>query len=123
MSFANIQQVEIRQGPLQRLLGLADVCVRSAGGGEPAPGARGHGEESSLHLGVFEGVSNAVEIRDLVLERLRKFREAGLGDPEDARAATLPVPTGRSVAEAMGELLSEARALRRAAGEDSAVRA
>jgi hypothetical protein len=37
-------------------------------------------------MGVFEGVPNAVEIRDLMLERLRKFREAGLGDPEDARS-------------------------------------
>lgn len=123
MSFANIQQVEIRQGPLQRVLGLADVCVRSAGGGDPAAGAKGHGQEASLHLGVFEGVTNAVEIRDLVLERLRRFREAGLGDPEDARTAPLKAPAGRSLTEAMGELLDEARALRRAAGEDSAVRA
>ena len=74
MSFANIQQVEIRQGPLQRFLGLADVCVRSAGGGDPAPGAKGHGDETSLHTGIFQGVPNAVEIRDLILERLRNFR-------------------------------------------------
>jgi membrane protein YdbS with pleckstrin-like domain len=33
MSFANLQQVEVKQGPFQRLLGLADVRVRSAGGG------------------------------------------------------------------------------------------
>ncbi len=122
MSFANIQQVEIRQGPLQRLLGLADVCVRSAGGGDPPSGPKGHGEETSLHLGVFEGVSNAVEIRDLILERLRKFRETGLGDPEEA-ARHPPDPRGGSpVAAAVAELVAEARALRRAA-EDAAVRA
>ena len=97
MSFANLQQVEIRQGPLQRFLGLADVCVRSAGGGDPAAGPKGHGEETSLHLGVFEGVANAVEIRDLVLDRLRKFREAGLGDPEDGRVhVPAPSPDGRA---------------------------
>jgi len=126
MSFANIQQVEIRQGPVQRFLGLANVCVRSAGGGDPTAGAEAHGEGASLHTGVFEGVSNAVEIRDLILERLRKFREAGLGDPEDARAmagVSSIAPPGRSVAEAMDELLDEARALRRAAVEDAAVRA
>ncbi len=123
MSFANVQQVEIRQGPVQRFLGLADVCVRSAGGGDATPGAKGHGEETSLHTGIFEGVSNAVEIRDLILERLRKFREAGLGDPEDARAHA-PLPeAGRSAGEAVDELLAEARALRRAAGEDAALRA
>jgi len=123
MSFANIQQVEIRQGPLQRFLGLADVCVRSAGGGDPAPGAKGHGDETSLHTGIFQGVPNAVEIRDLILERLRKFRETGLGDPEDARAQAPAPATSRSVAEAMDELLTEARALRRAAAEDAALRA
>jgi hypothetical protein len=126
MSFANLQQVEIRQGPLQRFLGLADVCVRSAGGGDPVKGPKGHGEEASLHLGVFQGVANAVEIRDLILERLRKFREAGLGDPEDARAALAArhkAPVGRSLTDAMAELLGEARALRRAAAEDSTLRA
>ncbi|MEO8501141.1 MAG: PH domain-containing protein [Vicinamibacteria bacterium] len=121
MSFANLQQVEIRQGPLQRFLALADVCVRSAGGGDPAAGPKGHGQETSLHLGTFEGVPNAVEIRDLILERLRKFREAGLGDPEDARAHVhVPLPSsaarGRSLADAAAELVTEARALRTAVG-------
>lgn len=118
MSFANLQQVEIRQGPLQRFLGLADVCVRSAGGGDPAAGAQGHGQEASLHLGVFEGVANAVEIRDLILERLRIFREAGLGDPEDARVRSrtpAPSASGPSLAEAVQQMLAEARALRSAA--------
>jgi uncharacterized membrane protein YdbT with pleckstrin-like domain len=114
MSFANVQQVEIRQGPLQRILGVADVCVRSAGGSDPEADGKGHSQESSLHMGVFEGVPNAVEIRDLVIERLRRFREAGLGDPDDARAhppaALLP---DRSTLAAAAELLEEARALGR----------
>jgi uncharacterized membrane protein YdbT with pleckstrin-like domain len=118
MSFANIQQVEIRQGPVQRFLGLADVCVRSAGGGgDMTHGSQGHGQEGSLHLGVFQGVDNAVEIRDLILERLRAFREAGLGDPEDARSApavAIPRPAGGSAVEAANVLLGEARALREA---------
>lgn len=71
MSFANLQQVEVKQGPLQRLLGLADVHVQSAGGGgDHQPGQVG----DSLHTGVFHSVSNATEIRDLILERLRRFQ-------------------------------------------------
>lgn len=120
MSFANIQQVEIRQGPVQRLLDLADVHVRSAGGGgDMAHAAEGHGGETSLHLGIFKGVDNAVEIRDLILERLRRFREAGLGDPEDGRDHAHPPPgpgpkaaTSAPVEAAVNELLEEARALR-----------
>ena len=41
-----------------------------------------------MHTGFFHGVDNAEEIRDLILNRLRRFRETGLGDPDEAR----PVP-------------------------------
>lgn len=116
MSFANVQQVEIQQGPVQRLLGLADVCVRSAGGGEGAPGGKGPGVEASLHMGVFEGVTNAEEIRNLILARLRAFRESGLGDPDELHA---PVPRltasgSLSSAEAAAQALEAARELRSA---------
>lgn len=114
MSFANIQQIELKQGPLQRLLGLGDVRVQSAGGGggdDPH-----HRTENLLHLGVFQSVDNAAEIRDLILQRLRQFRAAGLGDPDEA-AAHPPTPSGDPLASgaavaAARELLAEARALR-----------
>ncbi len=122
MSFANLQQVEVSQGPLQRLLGLADVKVQSAGGSDNP-----HGKpQDDLHTGHFHGVDNAHEIRDLIQDRLRRFRESGLGDPEEARqaalaaaaqhhaviAATAPVPDDADVLAAACELAAEARALR-----------
>jgi membrane protein YdbS with pleckstrin-like domain len=116
MSFANLQQVETSQGPLQRLLGLADVKVQSAGGGDVAPGQ--HGKQDSLHTGHFHCVENAQEIRDLIQERLRRFRESGLGDPEELhRAAANSAPavmSGADVLAAARELAAEARALRQA---------
>jgi hypothetical protein len=83
MSFANVQQITMSQGPLQRLLGIADVCVQSAGGGGVVAGHPG-AHHASLHTGVFHAVDNAQEIRDLVVERLRQFRETGLGDPDES---------------------------------------
>ncbi len=80
MSFANLQQVSVKQGPLQRLLKLADVEVQSAGGG--AGGEHG-GEKDSMHRSTFHAVENASEIRDLILARLRRFRQSGLGEPDD----------------------------------------
>ncbi len=115
MSFANLQQVVVTQGPLQRLLGLADVKVQSAGGGGESSEAY-HGE-SSLHSGVFHGVENAEGIRDLILERLRKFRQAGLGDPDDPHSDatdTTATPAPADTIAAAQELLAEARALRQA---------
>lgn len=114
MSFANLQQVVVTQGPLQRLLGIADVRVQSAGGGGGDAEHKGGGE--SLHTGVFHGVENAHEIRDLIIERLRQFRVAGLGDPEDHRLDTAPPTAVRDAATraAAQALLTEARALHRA---------
>ena len=116
MSFANLQQVEVKQGPLQRLLGLADVHVQSAGGGGDRPGQPA-GDQ--LHTGIFHSVNNATEIRDLILERLRRFRQAGLGDPDDhahhpAPVATAAVGIDGDALAAARDVLAEARALRAA---------
>jgi hypothetical protein len=114
MSFANVQQVIVSQGPLQRVLGIADVRVQSAGGGGDE---REHGGHDQLHTGVFHGVDNANEIRDLILDRLRLFRQAGLGDPDDVSPALGSItaasrPGIASAVTAAQELLQEARALR-----------
>ena len=107
MSFANLQQVEVKQGPVQRLLGLADVHVRSAGGGggDEHKGKAG----DSMHLAVFHGVDNADEIRDLILARLKSFREAGLGDPDEHSSAA---PGDIAALTAARDLLAEVRAWR-----------
>lgn len=119
MSFANLQQVEVKQGPLQRLLGLADVRVQSAGGGGALDEKHQH---DSLHTGVFHSVENAPEIRDLILERLRQFRQAGLGDPDDHQhhevAPIVGAESGDALAAAQ-ELLAESKALRAAISERS----
>jgi membrane protein YdbS with pleckstrin-like domain len=126
MSFANLQQVEVSQGPLQRLLGLADVKVQSAGGSDN-PHRKG---QEDLHTGHFHGVENAHEIRDLIQARLRRFRESGLGDPEEMRqaaqvaaaeqrvapGATSPAGGHSDVLAAARELAAEAKALRVALG-------
>ncbi len=122
MSFANVQNLEIRQGPIPRLLGLASLEVRSAGGGQAhASGGKGSGLEQDLHVAYFRGVDNAREIRDLILDRLRRVRGAGLGDPDEERehaaaahsAATHSSAAGATAAlDAARGLLAEARALR-----------
>ena len=85
MTFDNIQNITVTQGPLERLFGISDVRVTTAGGGEAAAQKKsGHGGVGqNLHLGVFRGVDNPEEIRDLMLARLRRLRDTGLGDPTD----------------------------------------
>lgn len=112
MSFANVQQVTVSQGPLQRALGLADVKVQSAGGGGGKEEHAHAGED--MHVGLFHSVTNATEIRDLILERLRLFRATGLGDPDESPtpAATASRSAPDDTLVAARELLAEARALR-----------
>ncbi len=109
MTFANIQQVGIRQGPLQRWLGIADVHVSTAGGagGGSEHGSGGHG----MHEGFFRGVGNAVEIRDLIRERVRCHRDAGLGDPDDPEHAPAVGSAEAPPLAAVHALRDEVRAL------------
>jgi membrane protein YdbS with pleckstrin-like domain len=102
MTYRNVQEIRVTAGPLQHALGLATVEVHAAGGGGDAK----HG--GGGHVGRLEGLSNANEIRDLMVERLRQYRDAGLGD----------VPHGESVRDAelsaAHRMLEEVRALRAA---------
>jgi uncharacterized membrane protein YdbT with pleckstrin-like domain len=101
MTFANIQEIRVTSTPLQVFLGLADVEVHSAGGGSGGVGIRGG------HVGRFQGVDNADSIRDLVMERLRIYRDSGLGESHDA-----PHPGRLDLRAAANSVLAEARALR-----------
>lgn len=77
ITFENVQNVKVTQGPLQRWFGIADVVVETAGGGgasaEPGGGL-------GMHSGVIEGVAEAAEIRDWIMSRVRTANTAGLGD-------------------------------------------
>jgi len=81
-TFANVQNLKIHQGPLERLLGLSNLVVETAGGAGGGSGDK-PGKSSRGHQGVLRGVSNAKEIRDQMLALLKRYRDAGLGDPED----------------------------------------
>jgi len=112
LTLANVQDIRLRQGPLQRLLGLADVELRTAGGSEgTAASAEGGHMVENLHLARFRGVDNAEEIRDLVIDRMKKARGAGLGDPDDVAAAE-PGPAGEGLEAAARALAAESARLR-----------
>jgi membrane protein YdbS with pleckstrin-like domain len=114
IALANIQNIAVKQGPLQRILGIADVEVKTAGGGGSASGehgGKGHVGEP-MHVAYFRGVDNAPEIRDLLREGVRRQKNAGLGDPDEEAAELAP----HARIDAVSELLAEARALRQAAG-------
>lgn len=113
ITFANIQNISISQGPIQRAIGIADLRVDTAGGASSAR-HREKGMSQSLHTAWFRGVDNANVIRELIQKRLRELKDSGLGDREEAVAAVGPVGTTASdqLLAALRAVAAEAAALR-----------
>ena len=86
LTFANVQNLRIRKGPIQQLFGIADVLVDTAGGAGGMKNAEGQAMERG-HRGTIQGIEDPTEVRDLVLNLLKKYRDAGLGDPDDPEHA------------------------------------
>jgi membrane protein YdbS with pleckstrin-like domain len=82
-TLANIQNLDVRQGPLQRLFGISDLVVRTAGGGEVTH--EQPGQPPSLHEGRLKGLGDASGVRNRILALMKHYRDAGLGDPGDAQ--------------------------------------
>jgi uncharacterized membrane protein YdbT with pleckstrin-like domain len=110
ITFANIQNISVSQGPIQRALGIADLRVDTAGGGSLPPG---HGASQTLHTAWLRGINNAAEVRDLIQARVRRLKDSGLGDHEEGKGGARPEPSGATVS-ALREVLAEARALQQA---------
>ena len=84
LTYNNIQNVKVNQGPLERYFGIANVMVETAGGGG---GGDPHGGGMGPHVGRIEGVGNAQEIRDLVMAHCELANDSGLGDPDTSRSS------------------------------------
>jgi membrane protein YdbS with pleckstrin-like domain len=80
ITFENVQNVEVAQGPVQRYFGIADVIVQTAGGGASRKTSHGGETASDAHLGILQGLDDAHAVRDLILDHVRRARTAGLGD-------------------------------------------
>lgn len=78
ITYENIQNVTVNQGPVQRFFGISDVRVETAGGG--AATAQGHSMVG--HQGLIEGVDCPEAIRQLILLKWKQSKSAGLGDDD-----------------------------------------
>jgi membrane protein YdbS with pleckstrin-like domain len=82
ITFENVQNVKVTQGPVQRHFRIANLVVETAGAGSAA------GKHGAIapNQGVIEGIADASALRDRILRTLRASRSAGLGDEEERRA-------------------------------------
>ncbi len=111
MTIANIQNMKVKQGPLQRVLGIADLEVHTAGGAGSESGEESGESESSFHVGRFRGLEDAHGLRDRIRDLLAEHRGAGLGDHDDAADGAGRGTAAAELREAAAALASEAREL------------
>lgn len=118
-TYANVQNLKIHQGPLERLLGISNLVLETAGGAGGSGDERGQNPFRRGHEGRLRGIANARDVRDTVQRLLKRYRDAGLGDPEDRRRA-VPAAAGGGFSpreiERLREIRDELRLLRGAAG-------
>lgn len=117
LTFLNVQNVAIDQGPLERLFGISNVVVQTAGG---SGGAAEEGVSVSGHRAVIRGVADAAVIRDLIRARLEAARrDSGLGDLDDQSPGSSGrlLEPGRPLA-LLQEIRAETQRLARAIAAD-----
>lgn len=102
LSYANVQNLEVTQGPLERLFGFQNLTVTTAGA-DQQPGLE------NSHSVTLVGLDDAEAVRTLILGMLAKAKDSGLG--EQALAVHEPLPLRRLL-----EVRDAALALKRAAG-------
>jgi membrane protein YdbS with pleckstrin-like domain len=108
-TFANVQNLTLHQGPLERWLGITHLQLDTAGGGAQK-GAEGG--ENLHHHGRLDGIDlqTATELRDRISSLVRGYRDAGLGD-EPAVATAGADPTDRRAA-VLRTIIEELRQIR-----------
>jgi membrane protein YdbS with pleckstrin-like domain len=117
ISFANVQNMRVVQGPLLRVLGIWHLKVDTAGGGSGEGGKGG----SNSHAVQLAGIENAHEVRDLILGHLRRRGVgAGLGDLDDRAEDRGHSPRDSGEFRAALRELKEATSLLRSVAESRA---
>lgn len=102
LTFENVQNVEITQGPVERRFGIATLKVETAGGSYGPHGTN----VGASNVGLLVGLENATQVRELVMQRVRASRSSGLGDErrEAPEALNRSGPAGMLSASALEEL-------------------
>jgi membrane protein YdbS with pleckstrin-like domain len=113
ITYENIQNIGVRQGPVQRHFGIATLTVHTAGGGAGSSGGgkHGHAGMTGAHLGVIEGITDARELRDRLMARVERSRSAGVGDERHDPHVALPPRTGLELRPEHLAVLAEIREL------------
>ena len=94
VSFDNVQNLSVRQGPLQRYFGIEDLVIETAASG----GATSNDQTAQAQSLQIVGVRNASELRDRIAQRMRLAGGSGLGSTRRDSTSRSPSIEGRDAA-------------------------
>lgn len=107
ITFENVQNIHIRRGPVQYFFGIFTIVVETAGANEP----EGANHFAVGNKAIMEGIENPWEIRELIMERVRRSRTTGIGELSD-EAVRVGTNWGSAHVYALKEIREEIRAFR-----------
>ncbi|MEJ2247257.1 MAG: PH domain-containing protein, partial [Acidobacteriota bacterium] len=76
ITFENVQNVAIRRGPLQYFFLISTIVIETAGASE----GEGQNQFAVGNKAIMEGIEDPEEICELIMQRVRPSKSAGLGD-------------------------------------------
>ena len=74
LSYANVQNLEVQQGPIERWLGYKSLTISTAGAAQLST------QGENLHQVTLAGLEDADAVRELILGMLKQQRDSGLGE-------------------------------------------
>lgn len=113
ITIENIQNVSVRQGPIEQLFRISTVVIETAGSA-----AGEHDNVFSFgNQTIMVGIEEATEIRELLMRRVRASRFAGLGDdwetaPEQGSSSQAGLGLSGAELELLAQIGDEVRRLR-----------
>lgn len=91
ITFENVQNVYVTRGPVEQLFGISDIVVETAGAAE----GEGQNKFAVGNKAIMEGIDNPEVIRQLIMDRVRASKGAGLGEElEPTRSGWTPEQVG-----------------------------
>lgn len=108
ITMENIQNISVSQGPIEQIFGIATVVIETAG----SEAGEGKDPFAIGNKAIMVGLEAADEVRQLIQEKVRRCRTAGLGDEAVERPSP---PTRRPTLEplVLSEILTELRQWRK----------
>lgn len=104
ITFENVQNIHIRRGPVQYFFGIWTIEIETAGATEP----EGANHFAVGNKAIMEGIDNPAQLRDLIMERVRRSRGTGIGETSRDEGTAIAMWRPEHLA-ALREILIEVR--------------